>query len=56
MPVRWKQTSILVMDDVLIEPPYTSESCKLVSKAENTLIRVKKVVQGTRKRLGINEG
>ncbi|KAI8909010.1 anticodon-binding domain-containing protein [Gorgonomyces haynaldii] len=49
LPVRWKNKTIMVMNDVAIDAPYTVEGCKLLPNGdENTLQRIKKVVQGER--------
>ncbi|KAJ1731479.1 hypothetical protein LPJ61_002511 [Coemansia biformis] len=50
MPCRWDQDKIIVLDEVLIEPPYTVESCRELSAAPS-LPRVKKVLQGELSRL-----
>ncbi|KAI8930313.1 anticodon-binding domain-containing protein [Entophlyctis helioformis] len=56
LPATWKATSIFVMDEVLIDPPYTGANCRLLSAktgSESTLARVKKVLDGERRRLGL---
>ena len=56
LPVSWKNQVIVVMDEVFIDPPYTSSSCQIASgktNANSTLIRVKKVLEGERARLGL---
>nr|KAJ3419840.1 protein with role in RNA processing [Polyrhizophydium stewartii] len=56
LPVAWKGQAIAVMDDVLIDPPYTPASCSLIPKknaSDSTLSRVRKVLEGERRRLGL---
>eukprot|EP01114_Cavostelium_apophysatum_P019033 TRINITY_DN6009_c0_g1_i1.p1 TRINITY_DN6009_c0_g1~~TRINITY_DN6009_c0_g1_i1.p1 ORF type:complete len:182 (-),score=32.18 TRINITY_DN6009_c0_g1_i1:18-563(-) len=49
LPCRWKQDSIIVMDEVTIRPPYASSDCSGDNRA--TLERVKKVLEGERRRI-----
>ena len=42
LPCRWADKSIIVMDEVKIDEPYTSECCK--GSKETSLSRVRKVV------------
>ncbi|KAI8353934.1 anticodon-binding domain-containing protein [Mortierella sp. GBAus27b] len=51
LPCRWAGESIVVMDEVIISSPYEPDNCKANSSASNTLARVKKVLDGERKRL-----
>ncbi|KAJ2077965.1 hypothetical protein H4R24_004803 [Coemansia sp. RSA 988] len=51
MPCRWENDRIVVLDEVIIESPYTVESCREVSSAAFSLSRVKKVLQGELSRL-----
>lgn len=44
LPCRWAKDSIVVMDEVIIAPPYEPENCKANASASYTLARVKKVV------------
>ncbi|KAI8906205.1 anticodon-binding domain-containing protein [Powellomyces hirtus] len=49
LPTRWRKTSILIMDEIEILPPYTPDECRVAagrSNAENSLARVKKVLEG----------
>ncbi|KAK9317873.1 anticodon-binding domain-containing protein [Lipomyces starkeyi] len=50
LPVRWLDKSILVLEEVKINPPYTPEACSAKSDSP-ALARVKKVVDGERRRL-----
>ncbi|KAJ2713995.1 hypothetical protein H4R19_001961 [Coemansia spiralis] len=50
LPCRWDQDKIIVLDEVLIAPPYAVESCRALSTA-SSLPRVKKVLQGELSRL-----
>jgi len=49
LPCRWVKDTIIVMDDVEIKHPYDPENCTGDDGA--TLERVKKVLEGERKRL-----
>ncbi|KAJ2785042.1 hypothetical protein H4R18_000750 [Coemansia javaensis] len=51
MPCRWDQDRIVVLDEVLIEPPYAAENCRELSAAAFSLTRVRKVLQGELSRL-----
>ncbi|ORE10925.1 hypothetical protein BCV72DRAFT_220706 [Rhizopus microsporus var. microsporus] len=51
LPCRWSKDTIIVMDEVYITPPYGIEDCK--SSHTTSLARVKKVLEGERKRLNI---
>lgn len=53
LPCRWDAQKIVVMDEIRIEPPYTADSCR--GPANAALARVKKVLEGERKRLNIGE-
>lgn len=44
LPCRWSKDTIVVMDEVLITPPYSVENCKANSTSAASLARVKKVV------------
>ncbi|SAM07068.1 hypothetical protein [Absidia glauca] len=43
LPCRWSNDSIIVMDEVIITPPYGVENCKANSTSAAFLARVKKV-------------
>jgi len=45
LPVRWHNKSIIVLDNVLIEPPYDVDDCKAPSKHVKQLERVKELVR-----------
>ncbi|EPS37544.1 hypothetical protein H072_8754 [Dactylellina haptotyla CBS 200.50] len=51
MPCRWQGKHIIVLDTVIIQEPYTVEKCSSPQGNENALARVKKVLEGERKRL-----
>ncbi|KAI8332584.1 anticodon-binding domain-containing protein [Chlamydoabsidia padenii] len=51
LPCRWSNDSIIVMDEVIITPPYDVENCKANSSSAAFLPRVKKVLEGERRRL-----
>ncbi|KAJ2817771.1 hypothetical protein IWW50_006051 [Coemansia erecta] len=52
LPCQWDQSRIIVLDEIAIEPPYTADSCRALTSASSTLLRVKKVLQGELGRLG----
>ena len=43
--MRWHNKSIIVLDNVLIEPPYGVEDCKAPAKYGKQLERVKELVK-----------
>jgi len=49
LPCKWKQDSIMVMDEVTIVAPYRAENCS--GENRGTVERVKKVLEGERRRL-----
>jgi hypothetical protein len=51
LPCRWHKETIVVLDEVLISPPYEIDSCKANASSSASLARVKKVLEGERKRL-----
>ncbi|KAJ2699087.1 hypothetical protein H4218_002872 [Coemansia sp. IMI 209128] len=51
LPCRWSRDSIIVLDEVSIEPPYSVDSCRELQPASFSLQRVKKVLQGELSRL-----
>ncbi|KAJ1819882.1 hypothetical protein LPJ56_003558, partial [Coemansia sp. RSA 2599] len=51
LPCRWDQSKIVVLDEVVIESPYSVDSCREISQAPVTLQRVKKVLQGELNRI-----
>ncbi|KAK3814991.1 MAG: anticodon-binding domain-containing protein [Benniella sp.] len=51
LPCRWAKDSIVVMDEVIISPPYEPENCKANPSSAMILARVKKVLEGERMRL-----
>ncbi|KAI8581901.1 hypothetical protein K450DRAFT_229788 [Umbelopsis ramanniana AG] len=52
LPCRWAKDSIVVMDEVIISPPYNEENCRANASSTASLTRVKKVLEGEKKRLG----
>ncbi|CCJ28321.1 unnamed protein product [Pneumocystis jirovecii] len=51
LPCRWEKQSIIVLDEVYIDPPYTVEACWTDSKDSKSYSRVCKVLEGERQRL-----
>ncbi|KAJ2455717.1 hypothetical protein EV183_000564 [Coemansia sp. RSA 2336] len=51
LPCRWDQKRIVVLDEIVIDPPYTVDCCRELSSASFSLSRVKKVLQGELSRL-----
>ncbi|KAJ2063745.1 hypothetical protein GGI17_001531 [Coemansia sp. S146] len=51
LPCRWSRDSIIVLDEVSIEPPYSVDSCHELQPASFSLQRVKKVLQGELSRM-----
>ncbi|KAI9812017.1 MAG: hypothetical protein M1827_004909 [Pycnora praestabilis] len=51
MSTRWHETSIVVLDAVIITPPYRPEDCKAPAGQQTALNRVKKVLDIERKKL-----
>ncbi|KAK9459587.1 anticodon-binding domain-containing protein [Lipomyces oligophaga] len=49
LPTHWVGKSILVLDEVTIDPPYTSQSCRADTQSP-ALDRIKHVVDAERKR------
>ncbi|CAG8628558.1 7274_t:CDS:2, partial [Scutellospora calospora] len=43
LPCRWHKESIIVLDEVMINPPYDIENCKANQSALGLLARVRKV-------------
>ncbi|KAI9193438.1 anticodon-binding domain-containing protein [Polychytrium aggregatum] len=54
-PTTWRNDTIVVMDEVLIVPPYDTSSCKPKDKRtdDNMVARVRKVLEGERRKLGL---
>ncbi|KAF9969986.1 hypothetical protein BGZ73_007430 [Actinomortierella ambigua] len=51
LPCRWAKDSIVVMDEVIIAPPYDAENCKANASSSNSLARVRKVLEGVKSRI-----
>ncbi|OZJ06725.1 hypothetical protein BZG36_00388 [Bifiguratus adelaidae] len=51
LPCRWAKDSIVVLDEVIISPPYDVANCKANASSSASLARVKKVLEGEKKRL-----
>ncbi|KAJ3182557.1 protein with role in RNA processing [Gaertneriomyces sp. JEL0708] len=59
LPTNWRGNSIVIMGEIQILPPYTSDDCKVVGNkqgSETTLARVRKVLEGVRVKLGLHSG
>jgi hypothetical protein len=45
LPTYWSNTDIIVLDEIIIVDPYTSDSCSCLKvQSENSLLRVQKVL------------
>ena len=51
MPTRWHNQEIIVHEAVIIAPPYRVEDCKGAKDKQETLNRVRKVLEGERRKL-----
>ncbi|KAM3586197.1 hypothetical protein VKS41_002725 [Umbelopsis sp. WA50703] len=51
LPCRWAKDTIVVMDEIIITPPYNEENCKANASSAAPLARVKKVLEGEKRRL-----
>ncbi|KAJ9624020.1 hypothetical protein H2203_005467 [Taxawa tesnikishii (nom. ined.)] len=51
MPTRWHEQAIIVSDAVIISPPYRLEDCKAPKEKQQALNQVKKVLEGTRRKI-----
>ncbi|GAA5994691.1 Lsm12p [Rhodotorula paludigena] len=54
LPVRWAGTSIVVMDEVVVEEPYGSANVKGAKGSAERIERVKRMLEGIRARLGLS--
>eukprot|EP00877_Chromochloris_zofingiensis_P008534 jgi/Chrzof1/3934/Cz13g14020.t1 len=54
MPCKWQDKTIVVMEAVLVPPPYTVDKCAAKdAEHKGALDRVKKVLKAERQRLGL---
>lgn len=51
MPIRWHNQEMIVHEAVIIAPPYWVEDCKGAKDKQEVLNRVRKVLEGERKKL-----
>ncbi|KAJ1952169.1 hypothetical protein IWQ62_006286, partial [Dispira parvispora] len=51
LPCRWADNAIVVLDEIIIHPPYQPENCLANNPDSTSLARVKKILQGERQRL-----
>lgn len=51
MPIRWHNQEMIVYDAVIIPPPYRPEDCKAAKDKQEVLNRVRKVLEGERKKI-----
>lgn len=51
MPIRWHNQEMVVHEAVIIASPYRPEDCKGAKDKQEVLNRVKKVLEGERKKL-----
>ena len=53
MPCHWRGKTIVVLDCVFVDEPYTVEACRADANHQSTLERVRKVLGAERDRLAI---
>ncbi|TKA77128.1 hypothetical protein B0A55_04114 [Friedmanniomyces simplex] len=51
MPIHWHNREMIVFDSIIVAPPYRAEDCKCANEKQEVLIRVKKALEGERKKL-----
>lgn len=51
LPCRWHEKSIIVFDEVRVDPPYTTDTCMADSPNSSALELVKKIVRGTQDKI-----
>lgn len=51
MPIRWHNQEMIVHEAVIITPPYRVEDCKGAKEKQEVLNRVRKVLEGERRKL-----
>ena len=51
MPIRWHKERMVVHEAVIISPPYRPEDCRAPNEKQEVMGRVKKVLEGERKKL-----
>ena len=51
MPIRWHNQDMIVHDAVIIGPPYRPEDCKGGKDKQEVLNRVRKVLEGERRKI-----
>ncbi|ANB13361.1 Lsm12p [Sugiyamaella lignohabitans] len=55
LPTRWHDKSIIVLNEVRVDPPYTAESC-LADTNSSALELVKKIVGGAHEKMALPKG
>ncbi|KAI9292879.1 hypothetical protein K502DRAFT_367221 [Neoconidiobolus thromboides FSU 785] len=54
-PCKWDKNDIVVLDEVVVKPPYTPDNCFSISPAyDKTLDRIKRTLEAERKKLSAN--
>lgn len=48
---RWHEQSIIVMDSVMIDPPYGPDDCKAPKDKAHMLPHIKRIVDGERRKI-----
>ena len=51
MPIRWHNQEMIVHEAVIIPPPYRPEDCRAAKDKQEVLNRVRKVLEGERKKI-----
>lgn len=55
VPCRWYGKTIIAMDEVRIDPPYTPNSCLADNSKSNALSYVQRLVGGSREKMSKKE-
>ena len=50
-PIRWHNQEMIVHDAIIITPPYRTEDCKGTKDKQEVLNRVRKVLDGERRKI-----
>lgn len=56
MAPTWHGKEIIVLDSVIVASPYRPEDCRAPREKMEALVRVKKALEGERRKLGLKDG